>query len=75
MGVPSQRLLDALTSWGTTSDQKYRQNQFGGTLGGPILKNKLFFFGDVEANRIIFGEPGTYSVPTALSGRATSANC
>lgn len=46
--------------------QKYRQNQFGGTFGGPIWKDKLFFFGDAEANRIIFGETGTYTVPTAL---------
>jgi hypothetical protein len=28
------------------------QNQFGGNLGSPILKNRLFFFGDVEATRI-----------------------
>lgn len=46
---------------------KYRQNQFGATLGFPIFRNKLFFFGDVEANRIIFGETHTnLSVPTAL---------
>ncbi len=46
---------------------KYRQNQFGATLGLPIIKDKLFFFGDVEARRIIFGELHTgYSVPTAL---------
>ena len=46
--------------------QKYRQNQFGGTFGAPIFKDKLFFFGDVEANRIIFGETGTFNVPTPL---------
>ena len=46
--------------------QKYRQNQFGGTFGGPIFKDKLFFFGDAEANRIIFGETGTFNVPTPL---------
>jgi Carboxypeptidase regulatory-like domain/TonB-dependent Receptor Plug Domain len=46
---------------------KYRQNQFGATLGFPIFPNKLFFFGDVEANRIIFGEShSNISVPTAL---------
>ncbi len=46
---------------------KYRQNQFGATLGFPIIKNKLFFFGDVEANRIIFGETHSgLNVPTAL---------
>ncbi len=45
---------------------KYRQNQFGATLGLPILKNKLFFFGDIEANRIVFGTPYTGTVPTDL---------
>lgn len=29
----------------------YSQNQFGGTIGGPIKKNKLFFFGDYQGTR------------------------
>jgi hypothetical protein len=48
---------------------KYRQNQFGGTLGFPILPKRLFFFGDMEANRIVFGTPYTGMVPTALMRR------
>ncbi len=51
---------------GTSPIAKYRQNQFGATLGFPIYKNKLFFFGDFEANRIIFGKTNSgLTVPTA----------
>lgn len=45
---------------------EYRQNQFGATFGGPILKNRLFFFGDFEANRIIIGNTGILTVPTLI---------
>lgn len=51
---------------GTSPIAEYRQNQFGATLGLPIIKDKLFFFGDVEANRIVFGETHSgLTVPTA----------
>lgn len=44
---------------------KYRQNQFGGSIGGPIRKDKTFFFGDVEALRIRQGVPtGLIFTPT-----------
>jgi len=50
-----------------TSIPKYRQNQFGGTLGLPIIKNKLFLFADIEANRIVFKQPNTgVTVPSVL---------
>jgi hypothetical protein len=45
---------------------KYRQNQFGGTVGGPIKKNKVFFFGDYEGTRIRQAIPQVSTVPTAL---------
>jgi hypothetical protein len=30
---------------------KFNQSQFGGTMGGPIAKNKIFFFGDYQGTR------------------------
>ncbi len=38
-------------SGGCTPLDKLRQNQFGFTLGGPIVKNKTFFFGNYEGQR------------------------
>jgi len=44
---------------------EYRQNQFGVALGGPIKKNKAFFFGDYEGLRVRQGTVFSNSVPTA----------
>ena len=41
------------------------QNQFGGNLGGPILKNRAFFFFNYEGTRIRKGQTRIGNVPTA----------
>jgi hypothetical protein len=45
----------------------YRQNMFGATLGGPVIKNKLFLFGDLQSNRIVTApSQSPVSIPTML---------
>ena len=50
----------------STSTSSLKRNQFGGTIGGPILKNKLFYFGGFQGT-ITRQNPGnsTSTVPTA----------
>ncbi len=44
----------------------FQQNQFGGTLGGPIRRGKVYFFGDYQGTRTNQGvETGLITVPSA----------
>src|SRR5262245_6645307 len=48
----------------------YRQNQFGGMIGGPIRKNRIFFFGDYQGTRQQQGvDTGLFPVPS-IANRA-----
>lgn len=48
-----------------TPTPKFNRNQFGGTVGGPVIKNKFFMFGDYEGLRQqIPGSPEYATVPT-----------
>jgi hypothetical protein len=56
--------LDAKNFFDPTVET-YRQNQFGGTLGGPVAKNKFFFFADYQGTRTTQGiSTGKIPVPT-----------
>ncbi len=53
---------------------KLRQNQFGGSIGGPIWKNKAFFFGDYEGLRRVQGTVLNGTVPTLLERNSNFTN-
>ena len=56
-----------------TSKQPFRLNQFGGNVGGPIIRNRTFFFGNFEGLRQRVSSTYTNDVPSAaFRGRATS---
>ena len=55
--------LDASPFFIVSQKPEYKQNQFGATFGGPIQKDKTFFFVDYEGFRLRQGLPQTAEVP------------
>ncbi|MBV9182491.1 MAG: carboxypeptidase regulatory-like domain-containing protein, partial [Acidobacteria bacterium] len=53
-----------------------KRNQFGGTLGGPIIHNKTFFFGGIQITRFRnVGSPSNSAIPsTALTATSIPAS-
>ena len=45
---------------------EYRRHQFGGVLGGPVVKDRTFFFVDYQGQRQTIGRTVTSTVPTLL---------
>jgi hypothetical protein len=53
---------------------EYRQNQFGALLGGPVIKDKTFFFVDYEGLQVRQAIPSVNTVPTALERNSGYTN-
>ena len=60
--------LNARNFFQSTNPTKpeYRRNQFGATLGGPLVQDRTFFFVDYQGQRQSIGRTITSTVPTLL---------
>lgn len=58
--------IDALNRFDVTSlpDPAYRRHQYGGSAGGPIRRDKAFWFGNFEAINLLSGSTVVDTVPT-----------
>jgi len=52
--------------WESQTKAPLRSNQFGGTIGGPIIKNRAFFFFSYQGLRLRLGQTRSFAVPTDL---------
>jgi len=69
------RTLDARDPFATINPSEYR-HQFGGSLAGPIVKNKLFYFFNTEEQRRVFPLVSSIINPSAVnSNTETWNNC
>jgi hypothetical protein len=66
--------LDAADYFERGKKGELRQNQYGVTFGGPVLKNRIFFFGDYEGFNRRQGIPHAGTVPTVAEKNSGYSN-
>jgi hypothetical protein len=65
-------VLDARNFFDTTSSPPpFKRNQFGGSAGGPVRRNKMFLFADYEGFRQGLGQTQTSLVPSLAAREGT----
>lgn len=57
--------FDAANYFSSTGVSPFQRNEFGATIGGPILKDRTFFFGEYAGFRQRYGQTTIMDVPTA----------
>jgi hypothetical protein len=66
--------LDARNFFDGATKSSLRLNQFGGSVGGPIIQNKFFFFGSYEGYRLRSGVNFLEAVPSAAAASRAVAS-